>query len=41
MTGRPPDMRQVIPVGAAVFVFVVLIGMLGVYLDIARPLDLG
>lgn len=41
VTGRPPDMRKVIPVGAAVFVFVVLIGMLGVYLDIARPLDLG
>ena len=41
VTGRPPDMRKVVPVGAAVFVFVVLIGILSVYLDIVRPLDLG
>ncbi|MDE2860209.1 MAG: RIP metalloprotease [Chloroflexota bacterium] len=41
VTGRPPDMRKVVPVGAAVFALVVMIGILGVYLDIARPLDLG
>ena len=41
VTGRPPDMRKILPVGAVVFVFFVLVGILGIYLDIARPLDLG
>ena len=41
VTGRPPDMRKVMPVGAFVFLILVLVGMLSVYLDITRPLDLG
>jgi membrane-associated protease RseP (regulator of RpoE activity) len=41
VTGRQPDMRKLIPVGAVVFFFIVLIGVLGIYFDIVRPLDLG
>ena len=41
VTGRPPDMRKLLPVSLAVFVLFVLVGILGVYLDITRPLDLG
>ncbi|MDP6494519.1 MAG: RIP metalloprotease [Dehalococcoidia bacterium] len=41
VTGRQPDMRKLIPVGAVVFFFIVLVGVLGIYFDIVRPLDLG
>ena len=34
-------MRKVMPVGAFVFLILVLVGMLSVYLDITRPLDWG
>ena len=41
VTGRQPDMRKLIPVGAVVFFFIVMVGVLGIYFDIVRPLDLG
>ena len=41
VTGRRPDMRKLMPMGAAVFLLIVMVGLLGIYLDIARPIDLG
>ena len=41
VTGRRPDMRKLMPVGAAVFLLIALVGILGIYLDITRPIDLG
>ena len=41
MTGRQPDVRKLIPLGAVVLFFLVLVGVLGLYFDIVRPLDLG
>ena len=41
LTGRQPDIRKLAPVGALVFFFIVMVGVLGVYFDIARPLDFG
>jgi RIP metalloprotease RseP len=38
--GRPADVRKLAPVAAAVVVFMVLLGVLAVYLDIARPFRL-
>ena len=41
ITGRQPDVRKLIPLGAVVLFFLVLVGVLGLYFDIVRPLDLG
>jgi membrane-associated protease RseP (regulator of RpoE activity) len=41
LRGRPADVRKLMPVAAAVVAFLVVIGLLAVYLDIANPLDLG
>ncbi len=41
VTGRQPDVRKLIPMGAVVLFFLVLVGVLGIYFDIVRPLDLG
>jgi membrane-associated protease RseP (regulator of RpoE activity) len=38
--GRPADVRKLAPVAAAVVVFMVLLGLLAVYLDITDPLRL-
>lgn len=38
--GRPADVRKLAPVAAAVVVFMVLLGVLAIYLDIARPFQL-
>lgn len=38
--GRPADVRKLLPVAAVVFVFIVMIGLLGIYLDIVDPLQL-
>ena len=35
--GRTPDVRKLVPVAAVVIVFVVLLGLLGVYFDIVDP----
>jgi membrane-associated protease RseP (regulator of RpoE activity) len=38
--GRPADVRKMVPVAAAVFAFIVLLGILGIYFDIVSPLEL-
>jgi len=37
--GRPADVRKLLPVAAVVFVFIVAIGLMGIYLDIVDPLN--
>ncbi len=41
LRGRPADVRKLMPVAAMVVVFLVILGLLAVYLDIANPLDFG
>lgn len=38
--GRAPDVRKLMPVAVAVFAFVVALGLLGIYFDLVRPLQL-
>ena len=38
LRGRPADIRKMVPVAAAVFAFIVLLGILGIYFDIVSPL---
>ena len=38
VTGREPDVQKLVPVAAAVFVFLVSLGLVGIYLDIFKPL---
>lgn len=38
VTGRVPNVQRLVPVAAAVFIFLVSLGLMGVYLDIFRPL---
>ncbi len=38
--GRQADVRRLLPVAAAVFVFIVVLGLLGFYFDIVDPLQL-
>jgi membrane-associated protease RseP (regulator of RpoE activity) len=38
--GRPADVRKLIPVAAAVVLFMVLLGVLAIYLDITNPFTL-
>ena len=40
VTGRAPDVRKLMPVAVAVFAFVVALGLLGIYFDIVKPLQL-
>jgi RIP metalloprotease RseP len=39
--GRSADVRKLLPVAAAVFAFIVVLGVLGFYFDIVNPIDLG
>jgi RIP metalloprotease RseP len=41
LRGRRADVRKLMPVAAAVISFLVLIGLLGIYLDIFHPINLG
>ncbi|MFH1560159.1 MAG: RIP metalloprotease [Chloroflexota bacterium] len=41
VTGRQADMHKLVPLGAMVFFLLLLVGILGMYFDIVRPLDLG
>lgn len=41
VTGRQPDMRKLMPIGAVVFFLILMVGLLGIYFDIVSPLDLG
>jgi membrane-associated protease RseP (regulator of RpoE activity) len=36
--GRRADVRRLIPVAAAVFIFIMLLGVLGLYFDIVDPI---
>jgi len=38
VTGREPNVERLLPVAAVVFIFLVSLGLVGVYLDIFRPL---
>lgn len=38
VTGRVPNVQKLVPVAAAVFIFLVSLGLMGVYLDIVKPL---
>lgn len=38
--GRAPDVRKLMPVAVTVFAFVVALGLLGIYFDIFKPLQL-
>jgi len=38
--GREADVRPLIPVAAAVFIFIMMLGLLGIYFDIVDPLQL-
>ena len=38
--GREPDVRKMMPVAAVVIIFLISVGLVGVYLDIFRPLQL-
>ena len=38
VTGREPNVQKLVPVAAVVFLFLVSLGLVGVYLDIFRPL---
>ncbi len=39
LRGRAPDVRKLMPVAAIVFLFLVTIGLLGLYFDIVRPIQ--
>ena len=39
ITGREPNVQRLLPVAAVVFIFIVSIGLMGVYLDIFKPLQ--
>jgi membrane-associated protease RseP (regulator of RpoE activity) len=38
--GRQADVRRLLPVAAAVFIFIMAIGVLGIYFDIVDPIQL-
>ena len=38
--GKEPDVRKLLPVAAAVFIFILLLGLLGVYFDIVDPITI-
>jgi membrane-associated protease RseP (regulator of RpoE activity) len=39
LTGREPNIQKLLPLAAAVFIFLVSLGLMGVYLDIFKPLQ--
>jgi membrane-associated protease RseP (regulator of RpoE activity) len=39
VTGREPNVQRLLPVAAIVFIFIVSIGLMGVYLDIFKPIQ--
>ena len=38
--GREADVRRLLPIAAAVFIFILAIGVLGIYFDIVDPITL-
>jgi membrane-associated protease RseP (regulator of RpoE activity) len=39
VTGREPNVQRLLPVAAVVFLFIVSVGLMGVYLDIFKPIQ--
>ncbi|MCL1593021.1 MAG: RIP metalloprotease [Actinomycetia bacterium] len=39
ITGKEPNVQKLLPLAAVVFVFIVSLGLMGVYLDIFRPIQ--
>jgi membrane-associated protease RseP (regulator of RpoE activity) len=39
VTGREPNIQRLLPVAAVVFIFIVSLGLMGVYLDIFKPIQ--
>ncbi|MFV1970180.1 MAG: RIP metalloprotease [Acidimicrobiia bacterium] len=39
VTGRQPNIEKLLPLAAAVFIFLVSLGLMGVYLDIFKPIQ--
>jgi membrane-associated protease RseP (regulator of RpoE activity) len=39
--GRAPDVRKLVPLAAAVVIFLLVLGVIGIYLDIVDPLNIG
>lgn len=39
VTGRQPNIQKLLPLAAAVFIFLVSLGLMGVYLDIFKPIQ--
>ena len=39
ITGRQPNIEKLLPIAAAVFIFIVSLGLMGVYLDIFKPIQ--
>jgi membrane-associated protease RseP (regulator of RpoE activity) len=39
ITGRKPNIQKLLPIAATVFIFLVSLGLMGVYLDIFRPIQ--
>lgn len=39
VTGRTPNIERMLPVAAAVFIFLVSLGLMGIYLDIFKPIQ--
>ncbi len=40
LTGRHPDVRKLVPVSAAIFLFLMVLGVLAIYFDIVNPISL-
>jgi len=40
VSGRTPDVRKLVPVAVVVFGFIIVLGLIGFYLDIFKPLQL-
>jgi len=39
ITGRQPNIQKLLPIAAAVFIFLVSLGLMGIYLDIFKPIQ--
>jgi membrane-associated protease RseP (regulator of RpoE activity) len=40
MRGHPADVRKLLPVAAAVFIFIMMLGLIAIYLDIIDPIQI-
>ena len=40
ITGNHPDVRKLVPVSAAIFLFLMVLGIMAIYFDIVNPISL-